>query len=191
MRYLGLDIDRQWTFEPHFDSLIPKATAAANALCGLLPNIGGSDDLMESPQQPATQEDAQGNCHQNRQGIPNSVARVDDRSGRVFAVGAPGVEVHKKRYERRDPGGDSAEQAVPDDLGTAKMDAWDQWRSQLINETGEHRGAAAVLPNWETWRSRRGLPFTFRMIQVLTGHGIAYAGVLSGVGAAPLPCSTS
>ncbi|XP_043578828.1 uncharacterized protein LOC122566124 [Bombus pyrosoma] len=42
MRYLGLDIDSQWTFEPHFDFLIPRATAAANALCGLLPNIGGA-----------------------------------------------------------------------------------------------------------------------------------------------------
>ncbi|XP_043584045.1 uncharacterized protein LOC122568410 [Bombus pyrosoma] len=42
MRYLGLDIDSQWTFEPHFDSLIPRATAAVNALCGLLLNIVGA-----------------------------------------------------------------------------------------------------------------------------------------------------
>ena len=42
MRYLGLVIDSQWMFEPHFDSLIPGVTAAANALCGLLPNIGGA-----------------------------------------------------------------------------------------------------------------------------------------------------
>lgn len=40
MKYLGLVIDSQWTFEPHFDSLIPKVSAAANALHGLLPNIG-------------------------------------------------------------------------------------------------------------------------------------------------------
>ncbi|XP_033301231.1 uncharacterized protein LOC117206210 [Bombus bifarius] len=44
MKYLGLTIDSQWTFEPHFDSLIPKVSAAANALCGLLPNIGGVGD---------------------------------------------------------------------------------------------------------------------------------------------------
>ena len=42
MKYLGLVIDSQWTFEPHFDSLIPKMSATANALCGLLPNIGGA-----------------------------------------------------------------------------------------------------------------------------------------------------
>ena len=42
MKYLGLIIDIQWTFEPHYDSLIPRVSAAANALCGLLPNIGGA-----------------------------------------------------------------------------------------------------------------------------------------------------
>lgn len=42
MKYLGLTIDDQWTFEPHFALLIPRVTVAANALCGLLPNIGGA-----------------------------------------------------------------------------------------------------------------------------------------------------
>ncbi|XP_050495676.1 uncharacterized protein LOC126876895 [Bombus huntii] len=46
MKYLGLTIDSQWTFEPHFDSLIPKVSAAANALCGLPPNIGGAGDAV-------------------------------------------------------------------------------------------------------------------------------------------------
>jgi hypothetical protein len=35
MKYLGLTIDSQWTFGPHFEQLVPKVTAAANALCGL------------------------------------------------------------------------------------------------------------------------------------------------------------
>ncbi|XP_068983688.1 uncharacterized protein [Bombus flavifrons] len=42
MKYLGFVIDSQWMFEPHFDSLISKVSAAANTLCGLLPNIGGA-----------------------------------------------------------------------------------------------------------------------------------------------------
>ncbi|XP_060831620.1 uncharacterized protein LOC132915869 [Bombus pascuorum] len=42
MRYLGLIIDSQWTFEPHIEQLVPRVTAAANALCGLLPNVGGA-----------------------------------------------------------------------------------------------------------------------------------------------------
>ena len=42
MKYLGLIVDSQWTFEPHFEHLAPKVTAVANALSGLLPNIGGA-----------------------------------------------------------------------------------------------------------------------------------------------------
>jgi hypothetical protein len=43
MKYLGLAIDGQWTFEPHFEQLAPKVATAANALCGLLPNLGGAE----------------------------------------------------------------------------------------------------------------------------------------------------
>ena len=42
MKYLGLIIDSEWTFVPHFEHLVPRVTAAANALCGLQPNIGGA-----------------------------------------------------------------------------------------------------------------------------------------------------
>jgi hypothetical protein len=41
MKYLGLTIDGQWTFEPHFAQFAPKLATAANALCGLLRNLGG------------------------------------------------------------------------------------------------------------------------------------------------------
>jgi hypothetical protein len=40
MMYLDLIIDSRWTSGPHFDLLVPKVSAAVNALCGLLPNIG-------------------------------------------------------------------------------------------------------------------------------------------------------
>jgi hypothetical protein len=43
MKYLDLAIDGQWTFEPHFEQLAPKVATAANALCGLLPNLGGAE----------------------------------------------------------------------------------------------------------------------------------------------------
>nr|XP_033204521.1 uncharacterized protein LOC117165169 [Bombus vancouverensis nearcticus] len=81
----------------------------------------------------------------------------------------------KKRYTHRrewHPGEDPTEQAAPNDTGTAEEDTWNLWRSQLINGRSEHRGAEAVLPNWEAWRSHHGLPLTFRMTQVLTGHGV-------------------
>ena len=54
---------------------------------------------------------------------------------------------HPAPQEALSPGEDSTEQAAPNDLGIAEEDAWDQWRPQLINEGGNHRGAEAVLLN--------------------------------------------
>ncbi|XP_043600602.1 uncharacterized protein LOC122575574 isoform X1 [Bombus pyrosoma] len=59
------------------------------------PGMGGRSD-GESSQHPAPQEAAQGNRHQNRQGIPNSVSRVGDRSGRISSVEASGVGAQKE-----------------------------------------------------------------------------------------------
>ncbi|XP_043604618.1 uncharacterized protein LOC122577392, partial [Bombus pyrosoma] len=110
--------------------------------------------------------------------IVRGYRKVSYASATVLAASPPWelrALILKRRYEQRrpwDPGGYSAEQVALDELGPAEEDAWDQWRSQLINEAGEHRGAAAVLPNWGTWRSRRGLPLTFRMTQILTRSGV-------------------
>jgi len=39
--YLGLTLDSQWCFVPHFERLAPRVEKAAGALSRLLPNIGG------------------------------------------------------------------------------------------------------------------------------------------------------
>ena len=43
MKYLSLTIHSQWTFGSHFKLLVPKVATTANALCGLLPNVGGAE----------------------------------------------------------------------------------------------------------------------------------------------------
>jgi hypothetical protein len=54
------------------------------------------------------------------------------------------------------------------------MASWERWRSQLVAEDAvrPHRAVRAVLPNWEAWRGRGGVPLTFMMTQVLTGCGV-------------------
>jgi hypothetical protein len=49
MRYLGLTIYSGWMFGPYFDLLVPKVTAAANALCGLLPEHRRSGNRSAPP----------------------------------------------------------------------------------------------------------------------------------------------
>ncbi|KAA5608113.1 hypothetical protein F3H15_34625, partial [Pseudomonas aeruginosa] len=41
LKYLGLVLDSRWSFDRHFDVLVPKLLGAAGALARLLPNIGG------------------------------------------------------------------------------------------------------------------------------------------------------
>jgi hypothetical protein len=56
----------------------------------------------------------------------------------------------------------------------AKRRLWERWRSQLLEEdtTRPHRAVRAILPNWEAWTDREGVPLIFRMTQVLTGHDV-------------------
>ncbi|XP_012218533.1 uncharacterized protein [Linepithema humile] len=41
MKYLGLTLDGLWKFTQHFDAVAPRVDRMANALCRLLPNLGG------------------------------------------------------------------------------------------------------------------------------------------------------
>ena len=58
----------------------------------------------QSPQHPVSKKTAQVWRHQNRQWIPNGVARVGDRSGRVSSVGAPGVGTQAEIYPLENAG---------------------------------------------------------------------------------------
>ncbi|XP_050494469.1 uncharacterized protein LOC126875561 [Bombus huntii] len=143
-------------------------------VCGLLPNIGGAgdavrrlyegvilsrvmygapvwaDDLMASRRSILLQR----RLHRvTAIRIIRGYRTVSHASATALAASPPWelrALALKKRYAHRrawHPGEDPTEQAAPNDIGTAEEDTWDRWRSQLINEGGEHRDAEAVLPN--------------------------------------------
>nr|XP_033188909.1 uncharacterized protein LOC117156205 [Bombus vancouverensis nearcticus] len=200
MRYLGLTIDSGWTFEPHFEQLVPKATAAANALCGLLPNIGGAGSrvrrlyegvvrsrvLYGAPvwaRSLATSRRSLTLLRRLQRTTAIRIARgyrtTSYASATVLAASPP-FELQalalERVYEhqRRNPTPSTSGQPASNIREEAKKEVWERWRSQLIQEDAvrPHRAVRAVLPNWETWRDRGGAPLTFRMTQLLTGHGV-------------------
>jgi hypothetical protein len=63
----------------------------------------------------------------------------------------------------------NCDQPVQDVRRQAKQRTWERWRSQLLEEdtTRPHRAVRAILPNWEAWRDRGGVPLKYRMTQVL------------------------
>jgi hypothetical protein len=77
-------------------------------------------------------------------------------------------------YNHRRALGSDCDQPVQDVWREARHRIWEGWRSQLQQEdiTRPHRAVRAIFPNWEAWRDRGGVPLTYRMTQVLTGHGV-------------------
>ncbi|XP_060831526.1 uncharacterized protein LOC132915726 [Bombus pascuorum] len=187
MRYLGLIIDSQWTFEPHIEQLVPRVTAAANALCGLLPNVGGAGMGVRrlhdgEPAQPATTKEAtKDDRHPHSKKLQDGVIRDGDRAGRVPPFELQALALQRVYDKRKISCLDGRATTPPPDnrppssaREEAKRETWERWRSQLVEEntTRQHRVVRAVLPNWETWREQGGVPLTFRMTQMLTGHGV-------------------
>ncbi|XP_060831506.1 uncharacterized protein LOC132915699 [Bombus pascuorum] len=144
------------------------------------PSVGRRHD--GEPAQPATTKEAtKDDRHPHSKKLQDGVIRDGDRAGRVppFELQALALRrVYDKRKISRLDG--RATTPPPDNRPPssareeAKRETWERWRSQLVEEdtTRQHRAVRAVLPNWETWREQGGVPLTFRMTQMLTGHGV-------------------
>ncbi|XP_033362513.1 uncharacterized protein LOC117240609 [Bombus vosnesenskii] len=200
---VGLTIDSLWTFGPHFELLVAKVTAAANVLCGLLPNIGGAgvrvrrlyEEMIRSRVlygAPVRAEDLMANrrsllllrrLHTTTAiRIVRGYRTISYVSMSVLAAFPPfelqALALRREYQHLRGLGSSGltppiAGQVASDVREEARMDTWERWRSDLFAEDAvrAHRSLRAVLPNWEVWKDRDGLPLTFRMTQVLTGHG--------------------
>jgi hypothetical protein len=200
MKYLGLIIDSPWAFKPHFKQLVPKVTTAVNALCGLLPNLGGAglgvrrlyegvirsrvlygapiwaEDLSASRRSLAL---VRGLHRMTAIRIIRGYRTVSYASATVLATSPP-FELQalalKRRYEGRTTMLQEGSVATPQPVDQEVIDneTWRRWRTQLDTEdlTRPHRAVRAVLPSWEAWKIRRGVPLTYRMTQILTGHGV-------------------
>jgi hypothetical protein len=200
MTYLGLTIDSRWTFGPHFELLVPRVTAAANALCGLLPNItGAGSGVRESTRDWSGPGSSMGHrCgpKANRRSrtlvrrlqrmtairIARGYRTISYETTTVLAASPP-IELRAlelcRVYERlRAP--PSTTTLLADGLSAsnvreeAKLEIWERWRSQVTEEVARrpHRAVRAVLPNWQAWRDQGSVPLTFRATQMLNGHGV-------------------
>jgi hypothetical protein len=129
------------------------------------------------PAQPSSGEGtAEGNSYKDHQRVQDGVVRISDRPGCIpppFELQALAL---KERYESKRRTQQEGPKDTPRhvDLGEIQLNTWRCWHAWLEEETRTrpHRAVCAVLPNWEEWRNKNGIPLIFRMIQILTGHGV-------------------
>ncbi|XP_063371852.1 uncharacterized protein LOC134660082 [Cydia amplana] len=197
IKYLGLVLDRRWSFEEHFARLAPRLVGAASALGRLLPNLGG-------PNAP---------CRRLYAGIVRSMAlygapiwagrltgrarallrrpqrvlaqrmvrayRTTSHAAACLLAGTPPWELdagvladrYRLRAEARRRGElPDAEEAERVMRGAAER-LRERWREALEDSHYGTRTIGAILPIMDEWVDRGKGALTYRVTQVVSGHG--------------------
>ncbi|XP_061729130.1 uncharacterized protein LOC133534051 [Cydia pomonella] len=145
MKYLGLVLDSRWNFREHFVRLTPRLMAASAALKRLMPNIGGPELASR---------------------------RLYMGVERLLGIwsGGPSVSVRVAQGPPA-PGVPSCAQGIGVQKLLVRQSIVLQWEEELAGREEGHRTVEAVRPVLQDWLERERGSLTFRLVQVLTGHG--------------------
>lgn len=201
IKYLGLLLDGRWSFGLHFEALAPKVERVSTALARLLPNLGGPDGrirriymgtvnsvaLYGSPvwaADLAVMRHAKDKLRRVQRCMAARVVRayrtVSHAAATVLA-GWPPLEFLAQMYadvywrERELRGGAGrklparAKKAIRLHARRSLMERWDAHLSDP--HTMGQRTVGAIRPCLQEWADRAQGEVTFRLAQVLTGHG--------------------
>lgn len=196
LKYLGLILDSRWNFKEHFALLVPRLEKVLGALHRLLPNIGGPNEVVRqlyagvvrsmalygSPVWSSSlcrdrKSKAMLNSFQRRVAIRIARGyRTISHEAAMLLARCPPLDIfastnaaiyHSLRCAR------SSDELPPVQGLRERMQlqALTQWRERLETANAAHqRAPGAILPNFWPWMRRRWA-VTFRLTQVLTGHG--------------------
>ena len=197
MKYLGLVLDSRWDFGPHFRRLAPKLLGAAGALSELLPNLGGpsaacrrlyvgivrSMALYGAPIWAA--DLTAGSIAVLRKPQRATAVRVI-RGYRTISyeaacalAGSPPWDLEAKvlaslyrwREEARARGEGLMQRHMELRQSQLREVLVAEWRDRLSRPTAGLITIEAVRPVLERWLGRRHGSLSFRVTQVLSGHG--------------------
>ncbi|XP_026823912.1 uncharacterized protein LOC113561603 [Ooceraea biroi] len=192
IKYLGLTLDGQWSFEDHFVELAPKLERGAAAISRLIPNLGGPQVMARRLYAGAVRSVAlYGATRRAKLVVRRFERRVATRVARLYrtvshrvatalaglapiALLAPAYAYAYERARRATDQGVRLTARAKEVLGRqARQMALQAWQRQLSdpNDTSGRRRAEAIHPCLAKWLDRGWGGVTFRMDQVLTGHG--------------------
>lgn len=197
MKYLGLILDGRWTFGAHFAQLAPKVVGAAAALGRLLPNVGGPSASCRRLYSGVIRSmamygapvwaDALGRANKALLRRPQRVIatrairgyRTVSWTAACVLAGDPPWELQagvlaalyhvvSARRSRGEP---------PDwgEVGRMRQQAQAallrRWTEDLAPPVPGQWTVEAIRPVLGRWVGRRFGSLTFRLVQVLSGHG--------------------
>lgn len=198
LKYLGLHLDRNWNFRTHFRLLSDRLMKAADSLSWLLPNLSGPkmkcrrlyagilqsmalygapiwvDALrlrenvssLRRPQRAIAQRAAR--CYRTTSGAVACVL-AGTMPWELQAVVQAGV--YAWVAERKERG----ERPAPKEMEAARRraceDASIRWEELLVSSPSGRYTLDALLPVFPDWIERTQGFLSFRLSQVLTGHG--------------------
>ncbi|XP_049885128.1 uncharacterized protein LOC126380050 [Pectinophora gossypiella] len=197
MKYLGLYLDPKWNFREHFRRLAPKLISAASALGRLLPNLGGPSVTCRRLYTGVVRSMALYGAPVWVGALTGPNKTMLFRAQRVMAVrvargyrtisheaacvlaGTPpwdlDAEVLAEVYERCAVAKAQGDGPDPEDLARwrkrAQRNLLRRWRQRLEEPCAGLRTVAAVRPVLKEWVNRRHGSLTFRLVQILSGHG--------------------
>ena len=196
MKYLGLVLDSRWNFREHFLCLTPKLNRAAGALRRLLPNLSGpnascrrlyagvvrSMALYGAPVWALSIRTRPIKLVACQRVMAIRMIRgyrtIAGESANLLAGLLPWdleatalQRVYEWRVEAQRRGVTPLPREVEARREELRRDLRAVWRARLSRPTAGHAAIAAIRPLFEEWLERRHGVLSFRLTQVLTGHG--------------------
>ncbi|XP_025160302.1 uncharacterized protein LOC112589824 [Harpegnathos saltator] len=201
MNYLGLKLDGTWCFREHVNRLVPRLRVVSARLGRLMSNVGGPDGkarrlhagilnsvaLYGAPiwaEALAASRPMQAQLRRVQRVLAVRVARCYRTVSCVAATvlaSMPPLELmalsYKRMYDRKRElirtGGDGEPlaRAIREMKHQTRRVLLERWQRLLANARYGRRTVEAVRPFLQEWVGRARGTLTFRMAQVLTGHG--------------------
>lgn len=197
MKYLGLILDNRWDFREHFRQLTPKLVKTAAALGGLLPNLGGPSTSARRLYTGVVRSMALYGAPVWVDALDAHNKTLLRRPQRVMAIrairgyrtvsyeaacvmaGTPPwdleAEVLASVYSRSADARRRGAIAMPEEVLRWRRQAqgvtMQRWRRRLEQPSAGHWTIQAIRPVLKQWVSRKEGTVTFRLAQVLSGHG--------------------
>ncbi|XP_026320752.1 uncharacterized protein LOC113230862 [Hyposmocoma kahamanoa] len=197
LKYLGLTLDSRWNFHEHLRRLCPRLVSAAAALGKLLPNVGGpSSDcrrlfagvirsmaLYGAPiwAEALTAKTRPLLRRPQRIMAVRAIRRYRTASGDAACAlaGAPQWELEasvlEETYRCRAEARDGGERPSPEELASVQRAAKHTLRRKLVEnlQSARYRTRTiqALHPVLADWKKRKFGSLTYRLVQMLTGHG--------------------